>query len=73
VQFAGATPPSTPPSDPPGDPDGCTAGAWDATRAYTAGDEVSYGGHAWQAKWWTQNEQPGSTGEWGAWEDEGPC
>jgi chitinase len=76
VQFAGATPPSTPPTDPPtdpGQPGGCAAGVWNATTAYTAGDEVSYGGHAWKAKWWTQNEKPGTTGDWGAWQDEGPC
>ncbi|GAA3706259.1 carbohydrate-binding protein [Streptomyces tremellae] len=79
VKFAGATPPSTTPTDPPtdptgpSDPSGCAAAAWNAATAYTAGNEVSYGGHAWKAKWWTQNEKPGSTGEWGAWEDEGAC
>jgi chitinase len=75
VKFAGATPPSLPPTSPPpgGGTGTCTATAWDATVAYTAGNVVSYGGHTWKAKWWTQNEKPGSTGEWGAWEDEGPC
>ncbi|MCF3961079.1 carbohydrate-binding protein [Streptomyces fuscigenes] len=76
VKFAGATPPNNPPTDPPtdpGNPSGCTAAAWNATTAYVAGNEVSYSGHAWKAKWWTQNEKPGSTGEWGAWQDEGSC
>ncbi|MBO0513190.1 carbohydrate-binding protein, partial [Streptomyces beijiangensis] len=31
------------------------------------------GGHTWKAKWWTQNETPGTTGEWGAWQDLGAC
>ncbi|MCA1217046.1 carbohydrate-binding protein [Streptomyces sp. 8L] len=76
VKFAGATPPSTPtdpPTTPPSDPGSCAAGAWNAATAYTAGNEVSYDGHTWKAKWWTQNETPGSTGDWGAWQDEGAC
>ncbi|WP_030901104.1 carbohydrate-binding protein [Streptomyces sp. NRRL F-5126] len=76
VEFAGATPPSDPPTDPPtdpGDPGTCSAAAWSATAVYTGGDEVSYDGHNWKAKWWTQNEKPGSTGEWGVWQDEGAC
>ncbi|MFD7921123.1 chitinase [Streptomyces sp. NPDC059740] len=76
VKFAGATPPTTPPTTPPPTDPGsgdCTATAWQATAVYTAGNLVSYNGHTWKAKWWTQNETPGSTGEWGAWEDEGAC
>jgi chitinase len=74
VQFAGATPPVSPPptSPPPSDPGSCTAAAWSSSAVYTAGDEVSYDGHTWQAKWWTQNEAP-STGGSGVWEDEGAC
>ncbi|GHJ36751.1 carbohydrate-binding protein [Streptomyces sp. TS71-3] len=73
VEFAGATPPDNPPpTDPPGSGT-CTAAAWDSTKAYTGGQEVSYQGHDWKAKWWSQGEVPGSTGEWGAWQDEGPC
>lgn len=72
VEFAGATPPTNPPTDPPGD-DTCTAAAWNSSTAYTAGQQVTYQGHTWKAKWWSQNEAPGSTGEWGAWQDEGPC
>ncbi|WP_255953149.1 carbohydrate-binding protein [Streptomyces odontomachi] len=72
VEFAGATPPTDPPTDPPGSGT-CTAAAWDSTVAYTGGQEVTYQGHLWKAKWWSQGEAPGSTGEWGAWQDEGPC
>ena len=68
VQFAGATPPTT---TPPGGT--CTAAEWSSTAVYTAGNEVSHNGHTWKAKWWTQGEEPGTTGEWGVWEDEGPC
>ncbi len=71
VEFAGATPPTPPPTSPP--PSGtCTAPAYSATAIYTAGDEVSYQDHTWQAKWWTQGEAP-STGGSGVWTDEGPC
>ena len=34
---------------------------------------MTHAGHAWRAKWWTQNERPGTTGEWGVWVDEGTC
>jgi hypothetical protein len=51
----------------------CPAAAWKASSVYVGGDTVSYGGHTWKAKWWTQGEQPGTTGEWGVWQDLGPC
>jgi chitinase len=76
VEFAGATPPvTTPPTTPPTSPPGgsCTAAEWSASAIYTGGNEVSHDGHLWKAKWWTTNEEPGTTGEWGVWQDEGPC
>jgi chitinase/chitodextrinase len=39
---------------------------------YVGGNQVSYNGHNWQAKWWTQNEYP-STGGSGVWADLGSC
>lgn len=54
-------------------PEGCTAPAWDAGATYTGGDQVAHDGHTWKAKWWTQGEAPGTTGEWGVWEDLGVC
>jgi chitinase len=51
----------------------CTDPAWQASAVYVANDRVSHNGHAWRAKWWTQGEVPGTTGEWGVWEDQGPC
>ncbi|MFF1791852.1 glycoside hydrolase family 19 protein [Kitasatospora sp. NPDC058243] len=45
---------------------------WSAATAYTGGAAVSYNGHNWNAKWWTQNEPP-STGGTGVWADQGSC
>ncbi|MBT2387851.1 glycoside hydrolase [Streptomyces sp. ISL-1] len=65
------TPTPTPtPTDPP---TGCTAAAWSSTPAYTGGAQVSHKGRLWKAKWWTQGEEPGTTGEWGVWQDLGAC
>lgn len=51
----------------------CTDPAWQASTVYVNGDRVSHNGHAWRAKWWTLGEVPGTTGEWGVWEDLGAC
>jgi chitinase len=51
----------------------CTAPAWDRAKVYNGGNEVSHRGKRWQAKWWTQGEEPGTTGEWGVWRDQGAC
>jgi chitinase len=66
----GAAPPPPPPPPPPGD---CTAPAWSASQVYPGGAQVSHAGHQWRAKWWTQGEEPGTTGQWGVWEDFGGC
>ncbi|MDH6114058.1 chitinase [Kitasatospora sp. MAP12-44] len=83
VKFAGATPPTTPPTTPPATPPTtpptspgggtCTAAPWSATTTYTAGSKVSYSGHNYHAKWWTLNEIPTASGQWGVWGDDGPC
>jgi chitinase len=44
-----------------------------AGTVYTGGSLVSHKGHTWKAQWWTQNEEPGTTGEWGVWKDQGAC
>ncbi|MFF3244995.1 glycosyl hydrolase family 18 protein [Streptomyces sp. NPDC002870] len=68
------TPSPSNPTPTPSDPStGCTAGAWSSTPAYTGGAQVSHKGHLWKAKWWTQGEEPGTTGEWGVWQDLGVC
>ncbi|MCJ0872177.1 glycosyl hydrolase family 18 protein [Streptomyces sp. AP-93] len=67
------TPPTTtPPTTTP--PTGCgSTPAYVAGTIYTGGNEVSHNGRKWKAQWWTQNEVPGTTGEWGVWKDLGAC
>jgi chitinase len=77
VRFAGATPPQTTPpvTTTPTTPGGgsCTAAEWDRTKVYVKDNVVSHNSHKWTAKWWTQGEEPGTTGEWGVWVDNGAC
>ncbi|UOB16797.1 glycosyl hydrolase family 18 protein [Abyssalbus ytuae] len=47
----------------------CTAPAWVSGQAYNGGEVVSYEGHEYKAKWWTNQNPAGST----EWEDLGPC
>ncbi|MFE9043751.1 glycoside hydrolase family 19 protein [Streptomyces sp. NPDC012421] len=47
----------------------CVA-AWNSGQVYTGGMTASYNGRNWYAKWWTQNERPGSSD---VWRDEGAC
>ncbi|MGC5345232.1 glycosyl hydrolase family 18 protein [Streptomyces sp. DT24] len=51
----------------------CTAAAWASGTVYTGSQQVSHKGHNWKAKWWTTGEEPGTTGEWGVWQDLGAC
>jgi chitinase len=51
---------------------GCSAPAWNSTTAYTGGQSVSYNGHTWTAKWWTQGDTPGNNSQ-NVWTDNGPC
>ncbi|MCY9871484.1 immunoglobulin-like domain-containing protein [Vibrio barjaei] len=43
------------------------ANAWDVSATYSKGDLVSHNGSTWRAEWWTRGDEPGTTGEWGAW------
>jgi chitinase len=79
AQFAGATPPTTNPTTPGTSPSvtpttggTCTAPAWSSGTAYNGGAVVSYGGHQWTAKWWTQGDIPGNNSQ-GVWTDNGAC
>jgi len=69
-----STSPSTSPSSSPSSSTGgCTGvAAWVSTTAYNGGAVVSYGGHKWTAKWWTQGDIPGNNGQ-GVWTDNGAC
>jgi hexosaminidase len=53
-------------------PGTCPA-TWDRTKVYTATNVVSHNSRRWTAQWWTQNEEPGTTGQWGVWRDAGAC
>ncbi|MGW2836797.1 glycoside hydrolase family 19 protein [Streptomyces sp. NPDC001493] len=46
------------------------AAAWNSSSVYWGGDSASRNGHNWTAKWWTQNEVPGTTDVWA---DAGTC
>ncbi len=45
----------------------CRADAWQAGKVYVAGDRASVEGQVYQAKWWTQGEDPTKSGQWGVW------
>ncbi|MGE6228632.1 fibronectin type III domain-containing protein [Paenibacillus chitinolyticus] len=51
----------------------CQDPAWNSTTAYTAGKRVSYSGKTFEAKWWTQGEQPNTANTWGAWKYVSDC
>ncbi len=51
----------------------CSAAAWSSSAVYVGGSLVTHAGASWRAKWWTQGETPGTTGEWGVWERTGTC
>jgi chitinase len=57
---------------PTGGTGGCSAAAWVSTTAYVGGQQVSYNGHLWTAKWWTQGDIPGNNSQ-GVWTDNGAC
>ena len=40
---------------------------WNSTSVYTEGDAVTYSTCTWNAQWWTQGDEPGTTGEYGVW------
>ena len=45
--------------------------AWDASAVYTGGNQVTHAGKTWEAKWWTQGDDPSQSGEWGVWKEVG--
>jgi chitinase len=71
TRFAGATPPNIPPISTP--PPGACPPEWQRTSVYVGGNTVGHNSHKFTAKWWTQGEEPGTTGPDGVWVDNGPC
>ncbi|MAM88704.1 MAG: hypothetical protein CME36_15475 [unclassified Hahellaceae] len=54
--------------------DSCVEGAvaaWTSGAVYTKGMQSTHGGRLWEAQWWTQNDTPGTGGDWGVWRDRG--
>lgn len=51
----------------------CTVAAWISSQAYTVGQQATYNGIIYEAKWWTQGDRPDLSGEWGVWKVIGPC
>ncbi|KMQ51321.1 chitinase, GH19 family [Chitinispirillum alkaliphilum] len=56
-----------------GDTGDCASPSWNRSSAYTGGQEVAHNGYIWRARWWTQGDEPGTTGQWGVWERLGQC
>lgn len=46
------------------------AAPWSPASVYVNGDRVTHDGRSWKAQWWTRDEEPGTTGEWGVWQEE---
>ncbi|EPT8449928.1 chitinase [Vibrio fluvialis] len=49
------------PSDPGSDPG---SNVWDKNAVYNAGDQVVWNGATYEAKWWTQGDDPVNGGPW---------
>ena len=47
--------------------------AWDSSKVYNGGDQVQHENSAYKARYWTQNNNPAQSGEWGEWESLGAC
>ncbi|MEP2026416.1 MAG: glycosyl hydrolase family 18 protein [Reichenbachiella sp.] len=55
-------------------PSSCTVPAWDAASVYNGEDQVSHLGTLYEAKWWTQNDDPSThSRQYDVWINLGPC
>ncbi|QLG86883.1 hypothetical protein HQ393_00745 [Chitinibacter bivalviorum] len=73
---ATAAPTATPTATPTAKPSvgACNNAAWSSSTAYSTNQLVSYNGHTYQAKWWTQGDEPSSNvGSGKPWTDLGSC
>ncbi|GLS03627.1 hypothetical protein GCM10007860_07720 [Chitiniphilus shinanonensis] len=46
---------------------------WASGSVYTGGQRVTYNGVNYEAKWWTQGDNPAQSGDWGVWKNIGNC
>ncbi len=44
-----------------------TPNGWSATKVYNGGDQVVINGVTYEAKWYTQGDDPEQSGQWGPW------
>lgn len=52
----------------------CTTPAWDANAVYVGGNRASRNGTIYEAKWWSQGEDPlQRSGQWDVWKVIGAC
>lgn len=47
--------------------------AWNADDVYTAGKQVQHSAIKYEAKWWTQGDNPTQSGQWDVWRNLGNC
>ncbi|XZG70853.1 glycosyl hydrolase family 18 protein [Chitinibacteraceae bacterium HSL-7] len=40
---------------------------WEAGAVYNGGQRVTQNGNVYEAKWWTQGDDPSKSGDWGVW------
>ncbi|WDF04725.1 5'-nucleotidase C-terminal domain-containing protein [Shouchella hunanensis] len=55
------------------EPPVCSFDEWSGSQVYTAGDRVEYNGDFYEAKWWTQGENPSQSGQWDVWKKVADC
>lgn len=48
-------------------PEPPTDAQWSSAAVYNENDLASHNNQTWRAHWWTQGEEPGTTGQWGVW------
>ncbi|MGF1718648.1 glycosyl hydrolase family 18 protein [Vibrio kyushuensis] len=50
---------------------GACTNLWETGAVYTGGQQASWAGKVYEAKWWTTGEDPSKSGEWGVWKEVG--
>lgn len=64
-------PPTAPEPEP--EPPLCEFDSWNKEVVYTSGDQVEHNGSFYEAKWWTQGEDPSLSGQWDVWKEIKEC
>ncbi|UXY17288.1 glycosyl hydrolase family 18 protein [Chitiniphilus purpureus] len=64
--------PTPAPATPTPAPSACHP-AWSSGGVYTGGTRVTHNGVNYEAKWWTQGDNPAQSGDWGVWKNLGAC